>query len=197
MPRRLVQLVLSCVVLGTGVALALNARLGSDGYSTLLNGLTIKSCWSFLAVSLVIAAVLIGAAWLKGQPPGIGTLVQAVVVPATISALMPVFPHPTGTTSQWALFLLGFVVLCVGIAGYVATDLGVGPTESLSVALDPPVPFRWSYTIVQVTSGAIGWWGGADVGWGTLLVVLGIGPIVDRMLPGFERLAGISRAAAD
>lgn len=38
---KLVQLVVSCVVLGTGVALLFEAALGSDGYSTLVNGLSV------------------------------------------------------------------------------------------------------------------------------------------------------------
>ena len=40
---RVLQLVLSCVVLGVGVALLLDASLGSDGYSSLVSGLTLAT----------------------------------------------------------------------------------------------------------------------------------------------------------
>ena len=39
--RQLLLLVGGCVVLGVGVALLLTANLGSDGFSTLVNGVTI------------------------------------------------------------------------------------------------------------------------------------------------------------
>ena len=38
-PARLLLLVAGCVVLGLGVGLLLTADLGSDGYSTLVNGI--------------------------------------------------------------------------------------------------------------------------------------------------------------
>ncbi len=40
-PRRLLLLCGGCVVLGIGVALLLTADLGSDGYSTLVNGISL------------------------------------------------------------------------------------------------------------------------------------------------------------
>ena len=38
--RRAVLLVGGCVVLGVGVAMLLRAAMGSDGYSTLVNGIS-------------------------------------------------------------------------------------------------------------------------------------------------------------
>ena len=40
-PRRLALLLFGCLTLGTGVAMLLTADLGSDGFSTLVNGLSI------------------------------------------------------------------------------------------------------------------------------------------------------------
>ena len=42
------QLVISCAVLGVGVAFLLDAALGSDGYSTLISGLTKTSGLPFV-----------------------------------------------------------------------------------------------------------------------------------------------------
>jgi uncharacterized membrane protein YczE len=49
-PSRLLLLVTGCVVLGVGVGLLLTADLGSDGYSTLVNGLS-RACPSWSATS--------------------------------------------------------------------------------------------------------------------------------------------------
>lgn len=176
---RLVQLLLSCVVLGVGVALLLAAELGSDGYSMLINGLSLSLGVEFALVNVVVGVVLVLLAWSRGRVPGLGTLAQPVVVGVTVSVLLPLLPTPDPWAGRAVEFALGFLVLAVGVAGYLATDLGAGPTEAAAMAFDPPVPFRWSYSMVQVAGAAIGWSLGATLGLGTVLVVLLVGPVVD------------------
>lgn len=176
---RLVQLLLSCVVLGVGVALLLAAELGSDGYSMLINGLSLSLGAEFALVNVVVGVVLVLLAWTRGRVPGLGTLAQPVVVGVTVSVLLPLLPTPDPWQGKVAEFALGFLVLAVGVAGYLATELGAGPTEAAALAFDPPVPFRWSYSLVQVAGAAIGWSLGATLGMGTVLVVLLVGPVVD------------------
>ena len=190
--RRIVQLVLACVVLGAGVALLLDARLGSDGYSMFVNGLSIASGVTFWIVNVLVGVALVGAAWLRGRPPGLGTVVQPVVVGVAVSLLLDALPQPDGYGARWLELGAGFVVLCVGVAAYLAVDLGAGPAEGAALAWDPPVPFRWSYSLVQLVGCVVGWLCGATLGPGTVLVVVLIGPCVARLMPLFtpgERLA--------
>ncbi len=79
------------------------------------------------------------------------------------------------------------MVVCVGVAGYLSADLGAGPAEGAALAFDPPVPFRWSYSVVQVVGAVSGWALGASLGPGTVLVVLLVGPVVDRLLALLRR----------
>ena len=65
---RYAQLLVGCTVLGVGVALMLEAALGSDGYSTLVNGLTIASGLAFWQLNLLVGAVFVGLAWARGIP---------------------------------------------------------------------------------------------------------------------------------
>lgn len=185
--QRVVRLVLSCVVLGLGVSLLLDARLGSDGYSMFVNGLSIAGGWEFGIVNVLVGLALVLVAWARGRRPGLGTLVQPVVVGVVVGAVLPVLPQPDSLGLRWAELLVGFVVLAVGVAGYLAVDLGAGPAEAAALAWDPPVPFRWSYSLVQVTMAAAGWACGATLGVGTLLVVLLVGPVVDGLLPVLRR----------
>ena len=78
------------------------------------------------------------------------------------------------------------MVLAVGVAGYLGSRTGAGPTEAAALAFDPPVPFRWSYSAVQ-GGGALGGWAlGAAIGPGTLVVIVLLGPAVDlvaRLVP--------------
>lgn len=181
--RRVVQLPLGCIVLGVGVALLLTAKLGSDGYSTLMSGLTAATGIDFAIISWVAAGVLVLLAWSRGQKPGIGTLCQLVLVGITVSILLKVLPSVDHLGARIGLFAAGYLVLCVGVAAYLATDLGAGPTEAAALAFDPPLAFRWSYTSLQMGGVLIGWICGATVGVGTLVLAAGIGWSIDRLMP--------------
>ena len=187
MTGRVAQLLLSCAVLGAGVALLLDARLGSDGYSMLVNGISLSTGVAFWIVNTVLGAILVAMAWLRGRRPGLGTIAQPVVVGVVVSLLLPRLPAPTSMPLRWVELLAGFAVLCVGVAGYLAADLGAGPTEAAALAWDPPLAFRWSYSGVQLVGAVAGFALGASLGVGTVLVVLLIGPVVDRLLPQFRR----------
>lgn len=187
MVQRVVRLVLSCVVLGLGVSLLLDARLGSDGYSMFVSGLSIAGGWEFAVVNVLVGLALVLMAWARGRRPGLGTLVQPVVVGLVVGWVLPSLPAPDALTLRWVELVAGFLVLAVGVAGYLATDLGAGPAEAAALAWDPPVPFPWSYSLVQVLMAGIGWACGATLGVGTVLVVVLIGPLVDRLLPVLRR----------
>jgi len=198
--RGLVQLVVSCVVLGVGVTLLLLPALGSDGYSTLVNGIAISSGIPFVVVNCVLGAVLVGVAWVRGLRPGVGTLVQPVVVGFTISGLLWIIPEPESLVARALLLLAAFPVLALGVAGYLGTGLGAGPTEAAALAWDPPVPFRWSYSLVQAVGALVGWFLGAAIGPGTLAVIVLLGPMVDalsRWIPALDVHARSRSAALD
>lgn len=179
MIRRVVQLVLACAVLGAGVALLLDASLGSDGYSSLVSGVSIVSGAPFAVVNIVVAVTLIALAWTRGTRPGLGTLVQPVVVGVVVGWLLPLLPTPEPLALRFAELGAAFVLLSLGVAGYLATLTGAGPAEAAALAFDPPLPFRWSYTVLQA-GGALGGWAlGAAVGPGTVVTAFLVGPAVD------------------
>jgi uncharacterized membrane protein YczE len=179
--RRLIQLVTSCVVLGVGVALLLDAGLGSDGYATLINGLTIALKVPFWTVNVAVGLALIAMAWARGTGPGLGTLVQPVIVGSTVSIALEMLPTHTSFLIRIAELGVAFILVAIGVAGYLSSDLGAGPTEAAALAWDPPVAFKWTYTIVQASGALIGFALGAAVGPGTFLVALLIGPVVAWM----------------
>lgn len=183
--RRLVQLVLGCVVLGAGIALLLAARQGADGYTMLVSGVNISSGVAYWICNSVLGVAMVLVAWLLGVRPGPGTVVQPVLVGITVSVALPWTPTPESVVARWAEFGAGFLLLSLGVAAYLSVDLGAGPAEVLALAVDPPVPFRWSYGAFQLVTTAVGWSLGADLGLGTLIVILGIGPLVDRLIHWF------------
>ena len=177
--RRFALLLVGCVVLGTGVAMLLTADLGSDGFSTMVNGVSIGADISFVLANAGISLVFLLVAAARGLRPGIGTLVQIVVVGSTVSLLLPVLDVPGTLLGQVLLLTAAFPVIAVGIVLYLGSHLGAGPAESAALAWDPPVPFRWSYSTVQLVGAVVGWLLGATLGPGTLAVIFLLGPGVD------------------
>lgn len=173
------MLLVGCLVLGTGVSLLLAADLGSDGYSTFVNGLTISTGVDFWIMNLVVGVVLVALAALRKVYPGIGTVVQVVLVGVTVSVVLDLLATPDALGWRLALLVAAFPVLAVGIALYLGSHTGAGPAEAAALAWDPPVPFRWSYSVVQGGGALGGWLLGATVGVGTLAVILLLGPAVD------------------
>jgi uncharacterized membrane protein YczE len=172
------QLMLGCLVLGVGVTLALVPRLGSDGYSTLVNGLAIGLDVPFLWMSAVVGFAFVGLGWLRGVRPGLGTLVQVVVVSVVVNIGLEVLEQPESLWARLALLAVAFPVLAAGIALYLGVGLGAGPVEAAALGFDPPVPFAVSYNTAQLLGALVGWWQGAAVGLGTLFVIVLLGPAV-------------------
>jgi uncharacterized membrane protein YczE len=109
-----------------------------------------------------------------------------VVVGFTVSAAMSVIHGPDHLALRGLLLLLAFPVLTVGVAGYLGSGTGAGPTEAAALAWEPPVPFRWSYSAVQGGGALVGWLLGGAIGPGTVLVVLLLGPAVDLLSRHFR-----------
>lgn len=177
--KRWVRLVGASGLLGLAIALLIDARLGADGYATLVNGLHRSSGVSFWLVNSLVGAAFVAVAWRRGVRPGPGTLVQPLVVGVVVSAVLPLCPAPVAGEARGLQALIAFVLLCVGVAGYLASDMGAGPVEAAAGAWEPRVPFAWAYGALQVVGALVGWTLGADVGPATLLVAVFAGPGVE------------------
>jgi uncharacterized protein len=172
-------LVGGCVVLGTGVALLLAADLGSDGYSTLVNGIVCSSGLEFWVINLFVGVAFVALATARRVRPGIGTVVQVLVVGATVSLVLDLVGIQEDWPTRIIVLVVAFPVVAVGIAAYLGSRTGAGPAEAAALAWDPPVPFRWSYSLVQGGGALGGWLLGATIGPGTVAVILVLGPMAD------------------
>ncbi len=177
--RRYGLLLGGCVVLGIGVGFLLRADLGSDGYSTLVNGVAMSLDVEFWVANLGIGVLFVALAATRKVFPGIGTVVQVFLVGLTVSVALDVLARPDDLALRIVFLAVAFPVLAIGIATYLGSQTGAGPAEAAALAWDPPVPFRWTYSAVQGGGALIGWLLGATVGVGTLAVIVLLGPLVD------------------
>jgi uncharacterized membrane protein YczE len=157
----------------------LTADLGSDGFSTLVNGVSIGLDVPFVVANAAISLAFLLLAAVRGLRPGIGTLTQVLVVGFTVSWALALLDTPGTALGQALLLAAAVPVVALGVSAYLGAHLGAGPAESAALAWDPPLPFRWSYSAVQLFGAVVGWLLGATLGPGTLAVVVLLGPAVD------------------
>lgn len=170
------MLIGGCVIVGVGVGLVLRARLGSDGYSAAIYGLSGRARLPYAVANWGVGLGCVLSAWLRGVRPGVGTIAHPLIVGSTVDLVLRGAPS-TALAARIILPIAGTLVLAVGVALYLGASLGSGPFESLAFAL-APLPFRAAYTVLQTAGTGLGWLLGAPVGPGTLLVVFGVGPLV-------------------
>ena len=173
-------LCLGLTFFGLGEGLLIVSTLGASPWSVLAQGISLNVNFSIGIITLFISiAVLI--LWLPlKQKPGIGTILNALIIALMIDICIKYFPSPENYLFQT---LLGAIaVLIVGLGGgiYLIANLGAGPRDGLMVGLQikTNLPIATVRAILEITVVCIGWYLGGTVGIGTLIFAFGIGPCV-------------------
>ena len=176
--RRLPRLLAGIVALAGGIALILQARLGVSAYDVLHQGLSKVTGLSFGTV-VVLLGLAILVVWIPiGQRFGIGTVVNTVTVGFIVDAFVGVLPAPGELALRWPMLLGGIVVTAFGMGLYIGAGLGPGPRDGLMTGLAARGHPLWAVrTVLELSALVIGWALGGDVGVGTVLFALGIGPL--------------------
>ena len=165
---------------GLGEGLLLVSFAGASPWSVLAQGISLNVDLSIGTITLFLSiGVLIF--WLPlNQKPGIGTILNALIIAVMIDISIALIPTPENYISQ---LLLAFIaVLTVGLGGgiYLVANLGAGPRDGLMVGLQQKtnLPIAAVRAFLEITVVSIGWYLGGTVGIGTLLFAFGIGPAV-------------------
>ncbi len=176
--RRLPNLIVGIVVLAAGITLVLQARLGVSSYDVLHQGLSKVTGLSFGTV-VVLLGLLILVAWIPiGQPFGLGTILNTVTVGFIVDVFLGWLPAPEALVWRWPMLLSGILVTALGTGLYIGAGLGPGPRDGLMTGLAAKGHPLWLVrTGLEASALVAGWALGGDVGVGTLLFAVSIGPL--------------------
>ena len=173
-------LCLGLTLFGLGEGLLIVSFAGASPWSVLAQGISLNVDLSIGTITLFLSiGVLIF--WLPlNQKPGIGTILNALIIAVMIDISIALISTPENYISQ---LLLAFIaVLTVGLGGgiYLVANLGAGPRDGLMVGLQQKtnLPIAAVRAFLEITVVSIGWYLGGTVGVGTLLFAFGIGPAV-------------------
>ena len=165
---------------GLGEGLLIVSFAGASPWSVLAQGISLNVGLSIGTITLFLSiGVLIF--WLPlNQKPGIGTILNALIVAVMIDICIKFVSTPENYISQ--LILAVMAVLTVGFGGgiYLVANLGAGPRDGLMVGLQKKtnMPIAAVRAFLEITVVTVGWYLGGTVGVGTLLFAFGIGPAV-------------------
>jgi uncharacterized protein len=181
---RLGQLLLGLVLFGAGLWLGLVAELGVGPWDVLTGGLAELLGTSFGRTSVVVSVIVLLVGMAAGVRPGIGTLLNVVVIGATIDLLLasPVLADlgDGPVLLRLSVTLLGIAVVAAGSALYLGAHLGPGPRDGLMVAIHTRTgwPVGAARAALECAVLVVGVLLGGPVGIGTVLFAFGIGPAV-------------------
>lgn len=187
---RLIKLIAGLYVFGWGVALMVHAGIGVGPWDVFAQGLSrtfgISFGWATLIVSFIVLACWIP---LK-QKPGLGTLLNALLIGLFADTVFPLLPELTNYWIQLGEFILGMVVMAFATGLYISANLGSGPRDGLMIGTARATGWklwmvRTGYEFVVM---AIGFALGGQVREGTLIFALFIGYLMQTSL----RLWGVS-----
>lgn len=179
-PITVLILCLGLTLFGLGESLIITAGAGMSPWTVLAEGLSISTNLSIGSLTFLISlAVLLLWIPLK-QMPGIGTLLNVIIIAAVIEWSLPYLPHPEHYELKILQAFIG--TLLVGFASgiYLIANLGPGPRDGLMTGFQriTGFPIAWVRASIEIVVVTIGWTLGGSIGLATIIFAFGIGPAV-------------------
>ena len=171
---------LGLVLFGLGESLLIASGAGVSPWTVLAQGVAFNTGWS-IGFTTMVVSFLILLLWIPlRQKPGIGTILNALVIAAMIDFSLTWLTYPQSLV--WQLAQAAGGVFLVGVASgiYLTANLGPGPRDGLMTGLQARtgLPIATIRIALEVSVVAIGWYLGGVVGAGTLMFAFGVGPCV-------------------
>ncbi|MFB5086232.1 YitT family protein [Psychrobacillus sp. PGGUH221] len=148
-------------------------------------GLSIGT-WAILTGIFIVIVTMIGTKKL----PQLGTWLNILFIGSFIDMFNWLLPDITSFIGQLIIFILGVIVMAIGVGVYVSPNVGAGPRDSLMLLIMAKT--GWSIkkvrTGIEVIVGFVGWALGGPVGVGTVIIALLLGQLVHYALPLSQKL---------
>ena len=187
----LIMLVIGLFLFGLGEAIIIGSGSGVSPWTVLAQGISSKTDLS-IGMATFLISIFILVFWIPlKQIPGIGTILNAIIIASAIDLTLGFIPQPELIYLKILQASFGILIVGIGSGIYLASNLGPGPRDGLMIGLqqktNTSIPFI--RTIIEITAVTVGWFLGGIVGIGTILFVFGIGPCVGVGLTVVEKVS--------
>ncbi len=187
--ERLVRCLFGLTLFGLGISMIIDAELGAAPWDVFHTGVS-----EITGISVGNIVILTGLAllliWIPlRERPGLGTLLNAVVIGLVVDVTLPWIPESDLIVTRTLLMLGGVTVIAIGSGFYIGAGLGPGPRDGLMTGLAKrsiggwQISIRVARTAVELLVLGVGIALGGSIGVGTAVFTLSIGPLVQVFLP--------------
>ena len=165
---------------GLGEGLLIVSTTGASPWTVLAEGISLNVDFSIGTITFFISLGVLFLWFFLNQKPGIGTLLNALIVAVMIDVSIAYIPTPENYIPQLLMAILGVLIVGLGSGFYLVSNLGPGPRDGLMTGIQRKTNFPISAVraFLEITVVSIGWYLGGTVGIGTLLFAFGVGPAV-------------------
>jgi uncharacterized membrane protein YczE len=183
--RRVLQLPIGLFLYGFAIAMMVRAAIGVGPWDVLSQGVSRHTGIPFGWVTDIIGALVL-LLWIPiRQRPGVGTLLNVLLIGPSAQVGLIVIPVQHTLWLQVLLFVGGLLLLAVATGLYIGARLGPGPRDGLMTGIHA----RFGWRIWRVRTGIelavllVGWLLGGNVGVGTIAFAVLVGPLVNLAMP--------------
>lgn len=188
---RYAMFVLGLFIGAFGCVLAIKANLGVAPWDTFHIGLQKTFGLTIGIWSQIVGVVVILSSYLVAKiKPTFGMFLNMVCFGSFLDLILwvNVIPEPTALLNRLVMFLVGVVIMAIGIGMYLSPRLGAGPRDSFMLAMNERL--GWSIQkvrlIIEVTVLIAGAALGGPVSVGTVLIAILTGPMIQRTIPFWQ-----------
>ena len=179
-PSTLLILCVGLWIFGTGDAVIVAAGVGNTPWTVLAEGIALMTDRTIgQATFFVSVAVLL--LWIPlREKPGIGTILNAILIAVAIEYMLPILPTPEGAFETLLQVIGGIALVGIGSGIYLTANLGPGPRDGWMTGMHrvSGYPIGNVRAAIEITVVVIGWSLGGTVGIGTVIFAVMIGPTV-------------------
>jgi uncharacterized membrane protein YczE len=181
------RLLLGLYLVGLGLAMMIHTGLGVPPWDVLSQGLQVQTGWSFGTCAVVISGIVL-LMWIPiKQQPGIGTVINAILIGPFADLSKPLMPELSGWFANLVWMILGLIAVAIGAGLYISANLGAGPRDGLMVGLTRVS--GWPFWVIRTIGESVvlitGWLLGGTVGIGTALFAISIGTLMQMTMKWF------------
>ena len=185
---RLPQLFSGLILCGIGLAIAYEARLGLNPWDVFHDGFS-----KLLGIPIGRAGVLTGFIVLIGwiplkQKPFIGTIINILTIGNIQDIAIYLIPTPESIYVRHLYLYIATMIFAVGVGLYIGAGLGPGPRDGIMTGLARlGMSIRAARIGIDFSAFIIGVLLGGTYGYGTIVMVITVGPIVQYTLRKFDK----------
>ena len=176
----LLYLIFGLILCGLGETILIAASAGVSPWTVLAQGLSVKTGYS-IGITTFIVSISVLFLWIPlKQKPGIGTILNVIIIPIVTDLSLPHLPYPEIFVLQLLQVIIGVLIVGLGSSFYLIANLGPGARDGLMTGTQKKTKLSFSLTrtLIGFSVVAMGWYLGGIVGIGTVIYALGIGPFV-------------------